>query len=267
MSTVILATPESASTSKFNDFMQAMLKRGDVDRVVVDKSHVILDARRPEGREPEFRPRLFELGDYPSMWGLQTILILSNGHTITRNQSKLLNRLGLKHHQPTVFRIRTTQHNIRYAVHPVRPTGSNSGREPSTPIYMPNLTRVLPCVCFLLGTFLTPSKKFVPSFPAFSCHPAEPLTGKVRLLGIKLVTVETVHNMSFHSTITHILNADQLWIIVAKKTLQNSPFPKRGAFSYEYLAYSISLNMNYIVTFIKIINAGYALVLSLRSYR
>ncbi|KZZ99751.1 tlh3 [Beauveria brongniartii RCEF 3172] len=114
LTTVILVTPESAVSPTFNTFVQPMLRRGDVDRVVVDECHVILDARKPDGKTPGFRPKLFELGDAVASWCVQIVLLTAT--LPPAHEPELLQRLGLTQSRPLVFRSSTVRRNIRYGV-------------------------------------------------------------------------------------------------------------------------------------------------------
>uniref|UniRef100_L7IS48 DNA 3'-5' helicase n=1 Tax=Pyricularia oryzae (strain P131) TaxID=1143193 RepID=L7IS48_PYRO1 len=62
---IVFVTPESASTKMFRDFVNRLRVRQQLDRVVVDECHMVLDAGS------EFRPQLGLLGRTIAGWGVQ----------------------------------------------------------------------------------------------------------------------------------------------------------------------------------------------------
>ena len=66
---VVLVTPESVVTKGFRGFINRLVARQRLDRVVVDECHVILDS------SADFRPKLLELGRTIADWGVQLVML------------------------------------------------------------------------------------------------------------------------------------------------------------------------------------------------
>ena len=67
--TMVFVTPESAVTKGFREFVKGMVAHGQLDRVVVDECHTLLDG------SDEFRPELAELGSVIREWGAQRLIL------------------------------------------------------------------------------------------------------------------------------------------------------------------------------------------------
>lgn len=72
---IVFVTPESANTKMFRDFVNRLRVRQQLDRVVVDEYHMVLDAGS------EFRPQLGLLGRTIAGWGGANGVF--DGHVIT----------------------------------------------------------------------------------------------------------------------------------------------------------------------------------------
>jgi hypothetical protein len=69
MASIVLVTPESVITKGFRGFINRLLARQRLDRVVIDECHVILDS------SADFRPKLLELGRTIADWGVQLVML------------------------------------------------------------------------------------------------------------------------------------------------------------------------------------------------
>jgi superfamily II DNA helicase RecQ len=65
----MLVTPESAVTKTFNIYINRLQGTYQLDRVVIDECHIVLDSRL------EFRPKLRALGAEIVQWGIQLIFL------------------------------------------------------------------------------------------------------------------------------------------------------------------------------------------------
>ncbi|KAJ2546020.1 hypothetical protein EV175_005751, partial [Coemansia sp. RSA 1933] len=105
---IVFVTPESAVTSGFGDFVRRLQNRGELDRVVIDECHTLLDG------SDEFRPMLRKIGIVAKAWGVQQVFL-----TATLGPSevdKFYKVAAINTSQVKMFRTATTRANIRYSV-------------------------------------------------------------------------------------------------------------------------------------------------------
>jgi superfamily II DNA or RNA helicase len=105
---IVLVTPESASSRGFRDFVNRLRSRQQLDRVVVDECHMVLDAG------DSFRPELRALGQTIAEWGVQVVCLTAT--LSPRDEAALYRVMGWVAGRVTMFRIPTTRKNIRYRV-------------------------------------------------------------------------------------------------------------------------------------------------------
>jgi superfamily II DNA helicase RecQ len=106
--TIVFVTPETAVTKGFRDWVNGVVATGQLDRVVVDECHVLLD-----GSE-EFRNDLTRLGGIIREWGVQRVFLTAT--LPPEDMDAFHQAAALDPARTTVFRERTTRPNIRYKV-------------------------------------------------------------------------------------------------------------------------------------------------------
>ncbi|KAH6982534.1 P-loop containing nucleoside triphosphate hydrolase protein [Ilyonectria destructans] len=85
-----------------------MQARQELDRVVIDECHSVLDST------PQFRPQLLKLGGVVSEWGVQVVCLTAT--LAIDDQREFFRRTKLPVNRILLFRERTTRMNIRYRV-------------------------------------------------------------------------------------------------------------------------------------------------------
>jgi superfamily II DNA helicase RecQ len=116
--TIVFVTPETAVTKGFRDWVNGVIATGQLDRVVVDECHIILDGT------DEFRPELAELGSVIREWGVQRVFLTAT--LPPEDMEAFFRAAALEPGRTTVFRERTTRPNIRYRVIPVKAKGKRT---------------------------------------------------------------------------------------------------------------------------------------------
>ena len=58
---IVFVTPEAAVGQAFKRFMQQKKSTGQLDRLVIDEYHVVLDSRRKTAKKDAWRPEILEL--------------------------------------------------------------------------------------------------------------------------------------------------------------------------------------------------------------
>ncbi|KAK4205856.1 DNA helicase, partial [Rhypophila decipiens] len=105
---IVFITPESAVTKGFESFINRLHGRGQLDRVVMDECHTVLDSERG------FRPQLSELGEVLRGFGVQAVFLTA---TLGPGDVPLFySRMKLGGQRVCLFRQRTTRRNIAYRV-------------------------------------------------------------------------------------------------------------------------------------------------------
>ncbi|KAM4065788.1 DEAD/DEAH box helicase [Hirsutella rhossiliensis] len=110
--TLVFVTPESAVTKGFHDFVNRLLARQALDRVVVDECHVLLDG------DAMFRPQLLALGATMQQWGVQTVFLTAT--LPPADEAAFYRAASLSAKQVVIFRQHTTRKNIGYRVEVIR---------------------------------------------------------------------------------------------------------------------------------------------------
>lgn len=108
---VVLVTPESATTTGFRDFINGLIAREQLDRVFVDECHLVLDGSY------EFRPAFLKLGDLLGDIGVQIVCMTA---TLPPHElSSFCLRLGFQQDRLQVYRSSTARPNLQYIVREV----------------------------------------------------------------------------------------------------------------------------------------------------
>jgi superfamily II DNA helicase RecQ len=115
---VVLVTPESAVKGGFHTFMNRLKALGQLDRIVVDEAHTVLNDQMG------FRKQMQQLGVLTQM-ATQTILMTAT--LPPSREATLWRRMGWRAEEVRMFRGATTRANVRYRVERVR--GRNGGEE------------------------------------------------------------------------------------------------------------------------------------------
>ena len=107
---IVLVTPESAITKTFSTYINRLRSTYQLDRVVMDECHVVLDSG------PDFRPKLRALGAEMVEMGTQMIFLTA---TLPPKDEQDFFRAMRIPPECVPFRGPTTRRNIRYQVHEV----------------------------------------------------------------------------------------------------------------------------------------------------
>ncbi|KAJ9129553.1 DEAD-like helicases superfamily protein, partial [Pleurostoma richardsiae] len=108
---VVLITPESVATKGFRNFVNGLTVRQQLDRIVVDECHLVLDG------SSDYRPGLLKLGETVAEIGVQLICM-----TATMSPYELqgfYTLMQLPRNRVKVYRTATTRTNLRYVVREV----------------------------------------------------------------------------------------------------------------------------------------------------
>ncbi|KAF5513901.1 Bloom syndrome protein-like protein [Colletotrichum fructicola] len=118
--TVVFVTPESAVTQGFRDFVGRLQRRQQLDRVVLDECHVVLDGSRG------FRPALRALGRTVQEFGAQLVCLTAT--LPPAEEREFFAVTGIRPERVRVFREATTRRNIEYGVVVVALGSGGGGR-------------------------------------------------------------------------------------------------------------------------------------------
>src|SRR5277367_6555500 len=108
---IVLVTPESAVTKTFNTYINRLRGTYQLDRVVIDECHVVLDSG------PDFRPKLRALGAEMVQWGTQLIFLTAT--LPPKDEDEFSKAMRIPQEYVHMFRGPTTRRNIRYQVQEV----------------------------------------------------------------------------------------------------------------------------------------------------
>jgi superfamily II DNA/RNA helicase len=116
--TIVLVTPESAVSEDFATFLNRLRSTRQLDRIVIDECHVVLNDKR------DFRRKLQRLGE---LVGAEVQMVLLTATMPPSEEGKLWQRMGWKRQEVSLFRAPTVRTNIRYSV--VTPAASEKVSE------------------------------------------------------------------------------------------------------------------------------------------
>lgn len=105
---VVLVTPESFVTKSFGDFLNRLNVRFQLDRVVLDECHTLLDSSY------DFRPQLRSIGSVLSATGAQLVFLTAT--MPPRDEAEFWTTLGLSPERACIIRELTVRRNIVYNV-------------------------------------------------------------------------------------------------------------------------------------------------------
>ena len=105
---LVFTTPETSLSEGFQTFLQRLRNFHQLDRIVIDECHVILN------KNQGFRKSLSQLGQ---LLDHKTQIVLLTATLPPRYQSDLLDRLYLKESEVRIYRSLSNRSNIRYSVY------------------------------------------------------------------------------------------------------------------------------------------------------
>ena len=103
---IIFVTPESVQTEGFQLFVNRLKERQQLDRIVVDECHMLLDSNK------EFRPKMRELGHAIRQIGTQMVFLTAT--LAPCDEAEFFDITGLQKNRVRIFRSSTIRKNIRY---------------------------------------------------------------------------------------------------------------------------------------------------------
>lgn len=104
---IMLVTPESAISKAFQRYLMTMQASHQLERVVIDECHVVLDSRG------DFRPKLQRLSE---LLVAETQLVMLTATLPPREEDVLFQRMRVPRNAVTMFRAPTSRPNVRYSV-------------------------------------------------------------------------------------------------------------------------------------------------------
>jgi len=104
---VVMVTPESAVTEDFATFLNRLRATRQLDRIVIDECHIVLN------RQYTFRKEMQRLG---KLVGAQTQMVLLTATLPPTEEDELYRRMHFKRDQVKMFREPTTRTNVAYRV-------------------------------------------------------------------------------------------------------------------------------------------------------
>ena len=108
---IVLVTPESAVTKTFSTYINRLRSTYQLDRVVMDECHVVLDSG------PNFRPKLRALG--AEIVQIRTQLIFLTATLPPQDEEDFFRAVCIPQECVHMFRGPTSRRNIQYQVHEV----------------------------------------------------------------------------------------------------------------------------------------------------
>jgi RecQ family ATP-dependent DNA helicase len=117
---IILVTPEAALTKQFATFVNRLKGTQQLDRIVIDECHVVLNDQR------DFRPKLRE------MWklnGAEVQMVMLTATLPVSMEEEFWRRMRVEREEVSMFRMSTTRRNIQYKVHRMGTKNSEEGEK------------------------------------------------------------------------------------------------------------------------------------------
>lgn len=110
---IVFVTPEAAVGQAFKRFMQQKKSTGQLDRLVIDECHVVLDSRRKTAEKDGWRPEILELYKMVEQ-SVQTLFLTAT--LPPQNEMEFYDKMGINKHEVVKIRDRTTRKEIKYQV-------------------------------------------------------------------------------------------------------------------------------------------------------
>jgi len=110
---IVLVTPEAATGYAFQRFIQHKKAIRQLDRIVIDECHVVLDAKHKTAKQKEWRPKILQLYKTVSQ-SVQTLFLTAT--LPPRQESEFCSKIGLKRSDVVMIRDQTTRKEITYRV-------------------------------------------------------------------------------------------------------------------------------------------------------
>ena len=104
---IVLVTPESAVTKAFSRFIDEKRMMKQLDRIVIDECHVVLDSTS------EWRPQVRQLTEMTEK-GTQVVYLTAT--LPPKDEVEFFQAMGLREEEVQVFRDRTTRKNVAYSI-------------------------------------------------------------------------------------------------------------------------------------------------------
>src|SRR5271156_5575535 len=108
---IVLVTPESAVTKTFSTYINRLRSTYQLDRVVMDECHVVLDSG------PDFRPKLRALGAEMVRMGTQMVFLTAT--LPPQDEEEFFRAIQIPQESVHMFQSPTSRRNIHYQVHEV----------------------------------------------------------------------------------------------------------------------------------------------------
>jgi superfamily II DNA helicase RecQ len=105
---IVLVQPESAIGTKFAQYLNRLEGLGQLDRIVFDECHTVLDSR------PDFRPKMREAGAAMVKQGVQMVYLTATLCPNEEEEFKQIMKVQIPLNQ--TFRAPTSRPNIAYSV-------------------------------------------------------------------------------------------------------------------------------------------------------
>lgn len=106
--TIIIITAESALTKTFQDMLNKLIVRDQLDRIFIDECHSLLDS------SADFRPKMKEVAATMAMKNIQLIFLTAT--LAVRDKGHFFQLTKIPENEFTIIQTRTTRHNIQYSV-------------------------------------------------------------------------------------------------------------------------------------------------------
>ena len=110
---IILVTPEAAVQPRFQDFMAEKRMMRQLDRIIVDECHVVLESTKT------WRPEMFQV--IRDVGAMETQVIYLTATLPPRLAAQFHERIGVRASEMRILRESTTRRNVRYQVHDYAP--------------------------------------------------------------------------------------------------------------------------------------------------
>ncbi|KAF4534197.1 Helicase [Lasiodiplodia theobromae] len=104
---IVLVTPEAAVGEEFRTFLRRIRRTMQLDRIVVDECHVVLNDR------VDFRKHLQQLG---KLVGVETQMVLLTATMPPAEEGRFNKKMGWMAEEVKLFRRSTARKNVRYGV-------------------------------------------------------------------------------------------------------------------------------------------------------